>query len=135
MVSGLVQASWSTQICRSNKLDRGTTTGLWLPRIVVVTIVGAAGVTTLVLVPLLVVAVLVILDDIGTETLLLEIGGSGTFIPLVEADVDGIVEAVVTITLLDVGWIPAVVDVTVAGAMVVDGAIVISGGGTIFMGC
>lgn len=100
-----------------------------------VTIVGAAGVATLQVVPLLVVAVLVILDDIGTETLLLEIGGSGTFIPLVEADVDGIVEAVVTITLLDVGWIPAVVNVTVAGAMVVDGAIVISGGGTIFMGC
>lgn len=105
---------------------------------VVVTIVGADGVTELLLKLLVVVAVLVILDEIGTEILLLETGGSGMHIPLFVADVDGaIVETGVTITPTPLGGctIPAVVVVTTGAAMAGVEAIVIRGGGTMFRGC
>lgn len=102
---------------------------------VVVTTVGAAGVTELLLKLLVVVAVLVILDEIGTETLLLETGGSGQAIPLFAAAVGASVGTGVTITLLDTCWTLAVVVVTAGAVMAGAEAIVISGGGTMFMGC
>lgn len=106
---------------------------------VVVTIVGAAGVAAaellLKLLLVVVVAVLVILVETGTRTLLLDTGGAGPHVALFVADVDASVGTGVTITLLGGCWIPAVVAVTVVADMAVDEAMVIRGGGTIFIGC
>lgn len=99
---------------------------------VVVTIVGADVVTEL----LVVVAVLIILDETGTEMLLLlEAGGSGPHIPMFDADVGASVAVGVTITLFDACWIPVEVVVTVDAAKADVEAIVIRGGGTTFIGC
>lgn len=99
------------------------------------TIGGADGVTVLLLKLLLVVEVLVTLHEMGTGILLHGTDCSGPDIPLLEADVDGSVETGVTITLLDACWIPAVVVITEDAAMAGAEAIVIRGGGTIFIGC
>lgn len=103
------------------------------------TIVGAGVIAGLQLVTLLVMAVLVALEDVGTGALLVPVWiatDSAPHIPLLAIDVIGIVEDADTMALLVAAcWIPTAVAVSIVGTIANEGAIVTNGGGAMFIGC
>lgn len=101
---------------------------------VVVTIVGAGG--TAVMQLELLIAAVVILEETTTEVLLPGTTGIGPHSPLFEVTVLlSIGTGGVGIAAMGTCCMPVAVEVIVAGCGTVDEAIVMRGGGTMFIGC
>lgn len=100
---------------------------------VVVTIVGVGGGAAMQLV--LLVAAVVTLEETTTGVLLLDTTGIWPHSPLFVVTAGVIVEAVADIATMGACCMLAAVEVTIAGVGAVEEAIVMRGGGTMFIGC